>query len=115
MIFFKMSAISNIIGKLDPPDGVPIGNTDVAEIIGNILTAIYAVAGVITVGMIILGGYNMMISSGDPEKLRKGQDTVTYALIGVVAIIASALIFEFIANLLGVEDLLKWFSFELST
>jgi hypothetical protein len=53
------------------------------------------------------------MASGEPDKLKQGQDTLTNALIGIIVILASGLVFQFIGKLLGVESLITWFEFEL--
>lgn len=51
--------------------------------IGNIITAIVSILGVIAVIVIVIGGVNYMTSGGDSTKLKKAKDTILYACIGL--------------------------------
>ncbi|MBQ1563770.1 hypothetical protein IIZ81_00210, partial [Candidatus Saccharibacteria bacterium] len=54
-----------------------------------VLNWIFGIIGIVAVIMIILGGFTMMTSSGDPGKVKKGKDTILYGVIGlVVALLA---------------------------
>ncbi|MFH1547398.1 MAG: hypothetical protein ABIC57_02840 [bacterium] len=105
---------NNIIGDINPPDGVPTGNEGVVAIIGRVLDVGYAVAGVATVALLILSGIKMIMSEGDPDKLREAKDTLSNAILGIFIVLVSGLIFQFIGRLLGVESLITWFDFNLS-
>ena len=83
------SKVNDGLQKVNP-GGV---NTDLYAMIQNILNWIFGVIGIVAVIMIIIGGFNMMISSGDPGKVKKGKDTILYGIIGlVVAILAFAIV-----------------------
>ena len=83
------SKVNDGLQKVNP-GGV---NTDLYTMIQNILNWIFGVIGIVAVIMIIIGGFNMMISSGDPGKVKKGKDTILYGIIGlVVAILAFAIV-----------------------
>lgn len=105
--------MANFIGDIDAPTDELASTQGVAEIIGRILDAAFAIAGVATVVLLILGGYKIIMASGDPEKMKDGQDTLTNAVIGIILILVSGLVFQFIGKLLGVESLITWFDFDL--
>ncbi len=52
--------------------------------ITNILKAIIAVAGLVAVVFVIIGGINYMTSTGDATKTQKAKNTILYALIGLI-------------------------------
>lgn len=57
------------------------------------LSVFFAVIGAVSVFMVVLGGFNFIISRGNAEKIAKARRTIFYALIGlVVAIFASAIV-----------------------
>ena len=93
----------DIIGDIDWGN-IHTNLPDLIAVIGRIVTAAYAMAGVAAVLFIIYGGYSIMIATGDPQKLKKGQDTLAYAFVGLVVVIASGALLRYIAALLGVED-----------
>lgn len=68
----------------------------------NILNAIIAVLGIVSVAVMIIGGVNYMTSTGDSAKVKKAKDTILYGLIGlVVCALAFALVNFVITNILG--------------
>ena len=66
---------------------------DLNQIIQLIVNAIIFVIGIVAVIMIILGGITYTTSQGDPNKVKKGKDTILYGIIGlVVALLAYAIV-----------------------
>jgi len=59
----------------------------------TIIDVIIGVLGIVTVAVIILGGVQYTLSTGDPGKIKKAKDTILYGIIGlVVAILAYAIV-----------------------
>lgn len=66
---------------------------DVFEIIDNI--TVYATYLLLIVGVIVIvvAGYNFVLSEGDPDKVKKAKDMIIYTMIGIaVALLARAII-----------------------
>ena len=82
--------VTNGINSVNPGGGQP---QDLSKMISSVLNWVFGIIGIVAVIMIILGGFNMMISSGDPGKVKKGKDTILYGIIGlVIAILAFAIV-----------------------
>ena len=64
----------------------------------NVLNWIFGIIGIVAVVMIIIGGFNMMTSSGDPGKVKKGKDTILYGIIGLVIALLAFAIVNFVIN-----------------
>ena len=45
---------------------------------------IFPIGGLISVAMLIMGGYMWMISGGEPQRKQQAQGTLTWAIIGLV-------------------------------
>ncbi len=73
-------------------------NTDLMGMVQNILNWIFGIIGIVAVVMIIIGGFNMMTSSGDPGKVKKGKDTILYGIIGLVIALLAFAIVNFVIN-----------------
>lgn len=56
---------------------------------------------VVAVVLIIVSGYNMITSMGDPEKIQKGQKGLTAAIIGLVVVFIARLIVMFVLDIIG--------------
>lgn len=56
------------------------------------------VAGVVAVIILIISGLNMMLASGDMQKVTKARNGFIYALIGLVVIVLAQAIVSFVAS-----------------
>ena len=75
---------------------------EIEPIIGNILSVIIGMLGLVAVIFIVMGGVQYMTSSGDANKLKKAKDTILYGLIGlIVCALAFALVNFVISNILN--------------
>ena len=64
----------------------------------QVLNWIFGIIGIVAVIMIILGGFTLMTSSGDPGKVKKGKDTILYGVIGLVVALLAVVIVNFVIN-----------------
>lgn len=68
--------------------------------VNNILNVAVGILGIVAVGMIILGGFYILSSSGDAAKVAKGKNTIMYGVIGlVIAILAFAIVNFVLSNI----------------
>lgn len=75
-----------------------LGNisTDPVLFIKDIFGFILSIAGSIAIILLIISGYRIMTSMGDKQKLAGAQETITSAIIGLLFIIFSLVILQFI-------------------
>jgi len=59
-------------------------------------------AGVAAFIMLIVGGFQYLTAGGDPKKTQAASSTLTYAIFGLVAVIAAWFILLFIEKFTGV-------------
>ncbi len=78
--------------------GGSCGFTCVADRIINLL---FNIAIPLTAIMVLWGGFQMMTSSGDPEKFGKAQKTLLYAAIGFAVVLLARSVVPLIRNILG--------------
>lgn len=71
-------------------------HTSPAEFTKDILKFIIGIGGGFAFLMMLLGAYQMLTSAGNPEALKAGQDRLTSAIIGLLFIILSILLLQFI-------------------
>lgn len=71
----------------------PLNTTSFPTVVNNVIAFLSTdVAIPLTVIMVLVGAFQMMTSSGDPEKFGKARKTLTYAAIGLaVALIATGI------------------------
>jgi len=71
--------------------------------IGNILQAMIPLIGLVSFIMILVGGFTILTAGGNPEGIKRGGQTITYAVAGLALAIVSWLILVFIENLTGAK------------
>jgi hypothetical protein len=81
---------------------IPVGNTN--AFIGFILGWAIGIGGGIAFLLILYAGFMIMTSSGNPERLKAGQELMTSAIAGIIMLIFSV----FILRLIGVNILGIW-------
>jgi len=74
----------------------PVSGTD--SLILKITNFIALMAGVAAVIVIIVGGLQYILSSGDPSRTNSAKNTILYAVIGLVVIVAARSIIVFVIN-----------------
>lgn len=73
-----------------------INATSTVGIIEIIFRNVVAIAGVSAVILLLIGGYRIMMSKGDKEKLQNARETITSAVLGLVFIVLSLVILQII-------------------
>lgn len=70
--------------------------------IQNVLRALIPMVGLIAFIMILVGGFTILTSGGNPESTKKGQQAITMAVGGIILTIIAWLVLLLIENLTGV-------------
>ncbi|MBI2621402.1 MAG: hypothetical protein HYW63_01995 [Candidatus Levybacteria bacterium] len=63
-----------------------------------VLGFVLSISGAIVILIIIISGYRLMTSAGDPEKIKNARDQLTAAIVGLLFIIFSLVILELITR-----------------
>ena len=71
-------------------------NGDPQELYVRIVNALLGFVGVASLITFVYAGFLFLISSGNPERVKKAKDAMLYAVIGIVVSIASYAILSFI-------------------
>ncbi len=90
-------------------DGVP--TLKCLEVVaGNVLTASSAIVIILLFVMFLYGSFMYMTSLGNPERIKKAQGTLRYAVIGFILFISAYLLLTIIDTLFlgGCEKLLRF-------
>ncbi|MEO8065894.1 MAG: hypothetical protein ABI643_03535 [Candidatus Doudnabacteria bacterium] len=87
---------------INPANGVLPGNaTNPISFLFLIINTLLAIAGLLAVLFIIIGGFQYITSAGNEERAEAGRKTLVNAIIGIVIIILSFVIITVINNALG--------------
>ena len=77
------------------------GKNPIQELIIRIINYALTVIGSIAVIILIIGGFQMMLSQGDQQKLEEAKDVVKYAVIGIIVTLLSYIIVISIQSIFG--------------
>lgn len=80
----------------------PIGQGSPSQLIGKAIKAVLGVIGAIALAIFVYGGLMWMTSGGSPEKIKKAQTTLVWAVLGMLVIFASYAAVDFVLKSLGV-------------
>ena len=90
---------STLSGKLEALEGATASNSEgLVTIVKNIAIPLSVICVVL---LLIYGGYMLMSSKGDPDKLQEAKQVITNAIIGFVVILLCVAILILISNTLG--------------
>jgi hypothetical protein len=76
---------------------------DLEVIVERVLNIAIRLAGIAAFIMLIVGGFQYLTAGGDPKKTQAAGSTITYAIFGLVAVIAAWFILLFIEKFTGVK------------
>ena len=69
------------------------GSTSLMPTLTTIINVVLGVLGIVTVAVIIIGGFMYVTSTGDAGKVTKAKNTIMYGIIGlVIALLAWAIV-----------------------
>lgn len=84
--------------------------TDLGDFIGVLTSVIFIVAGLAAFFYLVLGGFQYITSGGDKAAAQGARDRITYAILGLAIIAASAAIIGVAQAVFGIQILgtIKW-------
>ena len=77
--------------------------SDLPKYLGNILEAMIPLIGFLAFIMVLVGGFKILTSGGDPKGMAGGKQTITLAVAGIALSIISWLVLVVIKNVTGVN------------
>ena len=88
----------NMDANLKAAAGCDNSDSDVPKRVADIINIFIAVMGVIAVIMIIYGGISLVLSLGNAEKVRKAKNIIIYSAIGLLVVLISFAIINFVLD-----------------
>ena len=79
------------------------GGGSIGRIVTGLIPYVYTTAGILLLGYLIFGGYQIMMSGGNPKVVEAGKAKITYALLGFLLIFVSFWIVELVGLMLGID------------
>jgi len=81
--------------------GNPLGSTDIRIILGKIVSAGMGILGSVTLLVFVYGGFLWLTSAGSAEKVKKGSQTMMWAVVGLFLIFGSYAILGLVLEGIG--------------
>jgi|GEM_PF-6867093 len=76
---------------------------DVITIMGNVINIMAGFGGVVTI-IVMIAGYQLLLSAGDTEGQTKAKETIRYAALGMVVIVFAYAIVKMLFVILATSD-----------
>ncbi len=83
---------------IDTSNIISATSTDIPELIISMINWLIGFAAVLSVAMIIVAGFQFVISFGDSKKIAKATSSLIFAIVGMVLVFIAPLIIQFILN-----------------
>ena len=100
LLSFVPAITSFCLPKIAWADEIDLGfitlSTEPARLAGQVLEFGYSIGTLFAILFIIIGGYEVATSAGDPERLEVAKGRITAAVMGLVFLFASVLILRVI-------------------
>ena len=74
---------------------------NLGSIVTSLIKYLFPFAGLLLLLYLIVGGFQIMLSRGDPKAMQSAQGKITNALIGFVVVFAAYWIVQLLASILG--------------
>lgn len=78
------------------------GDPKLTDIVGVVVTYLFPLAGVILFFIIIWGGYDLLMSEGEAEKLEAGRGKITSGIVGMVLLVLSYFFARVVGYVFGI-------------
>lgn len=98
LVYAKSALAQAQVGNQDIR-GVPIvDGTDLLGTINGIVNVVLIVVGILAVMYLIYGGILYITAGGNPESAVKGRTAITNAIIGIIIVMLSLAIYNFVID-----------------
>lgn len=104
------AGLCNDKGEIEPPakDGGDDMTSFIWVAVLNVLFDLLLVSGYLSIGFIIWGGFQYIMSQGDPGRAAKGQRTLTSAVIGMVIVLTASVLVNTARVILSINTKDTW-------
>ncbi len=102
VVVFPVVALADDYGLADTAKsaGIETGRT-VTQIMGDVIGSALSLVSILFFGLMLYAGIKWMLARGDSGESEKAMSTITYAIIGLVVILASYAITNFVFEKVG--------------
>jgi hypothetical protein len=99
----KMMKIAQIdFGSLEAVAAPAFAGGTLGNIVNSAILYLFPIAGFLLLIYLIYGGYQYLLSGGDPKSIDAGKKNITYAVIGFIIIFLAYWIVQIVGRILGI-------------
>ena len=98
--------ITELEGKVP---GFKFVGGSIGDIVSEFLKYLFPLAGLLVLLYLLLGGFQLMTSGGDPKKTQEAKGKITNALIGFVIVFIAYWLVQIVGTILGIEAITNIF------
>ncbi len=102
-IYFSLIILAAFFPQLASAQGLenPLGNiTSLEQLLTQVVRIFLGIMAFLATIMVIWGGFTLMTSGGNSEKVQKGKDTLVWALLGLAVVFLSWAIVKFVFDVI---------------
>lgn len=85
----------------------------IGNIVSEFIKYLFPLAGILLLLYLIIGGFGLMTSGGDPKAVQSAKSKITNALIGFVIVFAAYWVVQIVASVLGLGKIGEIFNLNL--
>lgn len=94
--------------KINVP-GFKFASSSIGDILSSLLPFVFTIAGMLLLVYLIFGGFQLMLSRGDPKAAQSAKSHISNALIGFVIIFIAFWIVQIFGRILGLQGIINIF------
>ncbi len=92
-------------GLGDVGDEAGLSDAELPEVIGTLINVFLSILGIIFLVLVLYAGFLWMTAAGSPDKVTKAKTLLAQAIIGMILILASFAISNFVVDAIGSANL----------
>ncbi len=97
----QLSSASDELTSVGTAIGTDATTNDLPALIGNLISVLLSVLGIIFVVLVVYAGFLYLTAAGDDEKVKKAKKLLSQSVIGLVIIIAAYAIASYVIDALS--------------
>lgn len=83
--------------------GLKLSFDSIGQLIGSFLPYVFGAAGLALLIYLVMGGFQLMLSRGDPKAIESARSKITSALVGFVIVIIAFFLVQLLGQILGID------------
>lgn len=91
--------------SVEEPEGFKFTGGTIGDVINALVPYIFALAGLILFIYLIISGFELLTSAGDPKKMESAKGKITNAVIGFIIIFIAYWLIQILEIIFGIEIL----------